>query len=172
MSKSEREHVDKRVEQGSGESSGAGTEPAEEIAPAKNAEVYLALLRQAGHRITEQRQKICRYLAATEQHPTPLQVYTALRQHDPDISRATVYNTLNTLQGLGAIVEINLGTNHTHYDTNPQPHLNLICLRCHTIEDCHEELPTADLVAEISARHGFAPVATKIDVLGICRRCR
>lgn len=133
---------------------------------------YLTLLRNAGHRITEQRQRICRYLAETDQHPTPYQVYSDLRNHYPEINRATVYNTLNTLQGLGAIVEINFGAEHTHYDTNPHPHINLICLRCHAIEDCHVDLPTDELLRKVITDWDFTPVAAKVDILGICARCR
>lgn len=133
---------------------------------------YLDTLREAGHRITEQRQRICRYLAETAEHPTPYQVYAGLKVHYPDISRATVYNTLNTLQELGAIVEINFGADHTHYDTDPSPHVNLICLRCHTIEDCHEIDQVDGVVADVASRCGFQVVATKVDVLGICQACQ
>ena len=133
---------------------------------------YLEILRGAGHRITEQRAKICQYLAETERHPTPYQVYADLQAIDPSISRATVYNTLNTLQQLGAIVEINFGANHTHYDTDPKPHVNLICLRCHAIEDCHCELLVDQALQATVAQHGFQSVATKVDILGFCRACR
>ena len=133
---------------------------------------YLDLLRTAGYRITEQRTKVCSYLAETDSHPTPYQVYAELRAIDPAISRATVYNTLNTLQQLGGIVEINFGTDHTHYDTDPAPHINLICLRCHAIEDCHCALPVDSALQSNIAHHGFQAVATKIDVLGLCKACQ
>ena len=67
---------------------------------------YIEVLQQAGRRITEQRKLICAYLAATRSHPTPYQVYADLSEAHPEISRATVYNTLNALKELGAIVEI------------------------------------------------------------------
>lgn len=143
---------------------------------AKQAEFYLAALRKAGHRITEQRQVICNYLAHTDQHPTPYQVYTEISSRHPEISRATVYNTLNTLQQLGAIIEINFGANHTHYETDPAPHVNLICLRCHAVVDQPSE--TARTLTQTAAFHalqqelGFQPIATKIDVLGLCQTCQ
>ena len=61
-----------------------------------------------------------------------------LSQQYPDMSRATVYNTLNVLKELGAIVEIGFGADHTRYDTDTMPHINLICLRCHEISDLKE----------------------------------
>jgi len=143
---------------------------------AKQTEFYLSALRAAGHRITEQRQSICDYLAQTDQHPTPYQVYQEVSALHPAISRATVYNTLNALQQVGAIIEINFGADHTHYETDPSPHVNMICLRCHTVVDYHSVV-TGDIVQseELTAlqqRIGFQPIATKIDVLGLCRACQ
>lgn len=134
-------------------------------------EQYLDVLRKAGHRITTQRAQICAYLANTDQHPTPYQVFADLQSIDPTISRATVYNTLNTLQQIGAIVEINFGANHTHYDTDPTPHINLICLHCHTIEDCYCDLSANQQLHDAIAAHGFHAIATKVDILGVCRAC-
>lgn len=143
---------------------------------AKQVDFYLTALRNAGHRITDQRYAICDYLANTEKHPTPYQVYTDISTLDPEISRATVYNTLNALQQLGAIVEINFGANHTHYETDPSPHVNLICLRCHSVVDYHSTLAdhftkTAEFVA-LQEAIGFHVMATKVDVLGFCQTCQ
>lgn len=133
---------------------------------------YLHLLQQAGLRLTAQRRAICEYLATTDKHPTPYMVYADLVQQHPDISRATVYNTLNTLQQLGAIAEISFGHEHTHYETNPAPHINLICLRCHQITDYSEQTLVADLTQPLFAATGFRPLTTKVEVLGLCPVCQ
>lgn len=143
-------------------------------------DIYLNALRRAGRRITEQRRLICDYLAQTDSHPTPYQVYADLSAQYPDISRATVYNTLKVLQELGAIVEIGFGADHTHYDTDTSPHINLICLRCHEIEDFHlapdasadSALPLGEIQAAVSGFGGFRPVAVRTDVFGFCRKCQ
>ena len=142
----------------------------------KTVEFYLSALRNAGHRITDQRQTICNYLAQTDEHPTPYQVYTDIQTLHPEISRATVYNTLNTLQQLGAIVEINFGADHTHYETDPSPHVNLICLRCHKVIDYHSEIvDTVTNTVEFMTLQkaiGFQPLAAKVDVVGLCQACQ
>lgn len=146
---------------------------------AKQTEFYLTALRNAGHRITDQRQAICDYLAQTDQHPTPYQIYTDIHALHPEISRATIYNTLNALQQLGAIVEISFGADHTHYETDPTPHVNLICLRCHAVVDYHGDAlaqpwdgtHNAELLA-LQQSIGFQPIATKIDILGLCQACQ
>ena len=145
--------------------------PENELA-VQTAETYLEALKSTGHRLTWQRRAICEFLATTDHHPTPYQVFEALTESHPDISRATVYNTLNVLQEVGAIVEIAIGSNHTHYDTNPEPHINLICLRCHKIEDCHETPLTTELQARIHDATDFESVAARTDILGFCQECR
>jgi Fur family peroxide stress response transcriptional regulator len=135
-------------------------------------DVYLNALRQAGKRITDQRRAICDYLAQTESHPTPYQVFADLSAQHPEISRATVYNTLNVLQELGAIVEIGAGVGHTQYETDTEPHVNLICLRCHEISDHPGPLPLTDVQASLQATGNFLPMAMRVEVFGFCERCR
>jgi Fur family peroxide stress response transcriptional regulator len=133
--------------------------------------LYRDALQRAGLRMTAPRRAICDWLAATDAHPTPYQVYEQISRTHPEISRATVYNTLNTLQQLGAIVELGVGANHTHYDTNPQPHVNLICLRCHQITDLDAAAPFADLRTLLDHERGFHALVARAEVLGLCAGC-
>lgn len=148
--------------------------------------LYQNTFQRAGLRMTDQRRVICAWLANTDRHPTPYEVYQGVAQTNPEISRATVYNTLNTLQQLGAIVEISMGADETHYDTDPSPHINLICLRCHKVADfplyeSDEELldhpvgetPAlpSDLSQRILSATGFRPMSARTDVLGLCAEC-
>lgn len=135
-------------------------------------ERFLNGLRQAGMRITAQRRAICAYLAATASHPTPYEVYQAVADSHPGISRATVYNTLNTLQQLGLITEISFGSEHTHYDTDPEPHINIICLRCHSVHDYYGDVSLDQLYEDVQQTFDFQPVAAKIDLVGFCPDCR
>lgn len=134
-------------------------------------DVFLNALRQSGRRVTEQRRIICGYLADNRTHPTPTRVYADLSRAHPEISRATVYNTLNILQELGAIVEISFGDGHTHYETNPEPHVNLVCLRCHKIVDV-PVVPDVIDNDDLWLQDGFHPVAVKMDIYGFCEHCR
>lgn len=133
---------------------------------------FLRTLQQAGLRLTTQRRAICSYLASTDRHPSAYQVFEALAITHPDISRATVYNTLNTLQELGAIVELSFGSDYTHYETNPEPHVNLICLRCHKIVDYYGDPGIDALAQRVLAKSNFQTAAAKIDLVGFCDACR
>ncbi len=135
-------------------------------------DIFTGALQRAGLRLTSQRKAVCDYLAGTAQHPSPYQVYADISLVYPEISRATVYNTLNTLQQLGAIVELSFGAEHTHYDTNPEPHINLICLRCHKIVDFAGEVALGPINERILQETGFQSAAAKVDLVGFCGECR
>jgi Fur family transcriptional regulator, peroxide stress response regulator len=137
-----------------------------------NLERYTAALKQAGYRITPQRRLVCETLATMRTHPTPSQVYEVISREYPEVSRATVYNTLNTLRELGTIIEISAGGDHTHYETDPSPHLNLICLRCHRVIDYHGQLSLSEHAETLQAEAGFYPVTAPIQVMGFCRACQ
>ncbi|MBI3957283.1 MAG: transcriptional repressor [Chloroflexi bacterium] len=133
---------------------------------------YLNALKNGGYRITDQRRAVCDYLARTESHPTPSEVYAQVSGSHPEISRATVYNTLNVLRDLGAIVEISVGGDHTHYDTNPQPHVNLVCLRCGRVYDYAGDVPLGALYESVHAQTGFQAVSAQVQMMGFCAECQ
>ncbi|MEZ4708972.1 MAG: Fur family transcriptional regulator [Caldilineaceae bacterium] len=138
----------------------------------KTADFFTNILKNAGHRITEQRRVICRYLAETEEHPTPYQAFAEISAGHPEISRATVYNTLNLLKELGAIVEIGFGDDHTHYETDVQPHINLICMRCHQISDYPAPALLLEIETVLPNQAHFQPWISKMDVYGLCADCQ
>lgn len=133
---------------------------------------YLNALKTGGYRITDQRRAVCDFLAHTPTHPTPSDVYGALSVTHPEISRATVYNTLNALRDLGAIVEISVGGDHTHYDTNPEPHVNLVCLRCGEVVDYAGDVPLTALYETVHDQTGFQAVSAQVQMVGFCAKCQ
>ncbi len=132
----------------------------------------IAALRSAGMRVTSQRVAVCEFLGETEIHPTTLQVFEAVRKEHPEISQATVYNTLNTLRDLGAIVEISAGTEHTRYEPDPSPHINLVCLRCNEVSDLQDCLAPDLLMDNIFQNNGFRATTLQVQVTGFCAGCQ
>jgi Fe2+ or Zn2+ uptake regulation protein len=66
-------------------------------------DAFSARCRTAGLAVTPQRLAIFRHLAATERHPSAEELHAAVRREMPTLSLATVYKTLNTLAGIGAV---------------------------------------------------------------------
>lgn len=138
----------------------------------KSEKIFIDALIGAGYRLTKQRRAVCAYLANTDTHPTPYDVFAEISHSHPEISRATVYNTLNLLKQLGVITEISLGDDHARYETDINPHVNLICLRCHSVTDYAEAPPVDTLYTQIQEQTGFYPVTSQTEVLGFCQECR
>ncbi len=106
----------------------------------ERATIFINALRQAKLRLTPQRLSICRMLANSNGHPTAMELYEQLRTDFPTLSLATVYTTLSTLLALGLIHDLgSAGDGTLHYDPDTEPHVNLICTRCHQIGDLDDE---------------------------------
>ncbi|MCB0272798.1 MAG: transcriptional repressor, partial [Bdellovibrionales bacterium] len=80
-------------------------------------------LSQAGINPTAQRIAICRYILCEADHPTADQVKAWADQNFPMVSRATVYNTLNTLVEAGLVKEVRIGdSTKVQFDANTKHH--------------------------------------------------
>lgn len=126
-------------------------------------------LRTAGYRLTPQRRAILEYLAATEVHPSAQQIFQQVQQTHPDISLATVYNTLAILVRLGHLKMLELEPDN-RYETNLKPHINLICDICGKIQDLEGGLPISS--EEVMSRFGFQVLDSRIEYHGVCPACR
>lgn len=131
-----------------------------------------AALEQGGLRLTPQRLAICELLSQSKEHPSARQIYDLLKPRFPSLSLATVYNTLETLLALGAIQALGpVGDDTIHYDADTSPHVNLACLRCHTIIDL--ESPHVEMLTrEVSQYGGFRLVGANVTYYGLCPKCQ
>jgi hypothetical protein len=80
----------------------------------------------------------CRRSACAGEHVhlTAEAVHAAAQALLPEISLATVYNTLNELVNMGEVLEISDGNGPKRYDPNTtMAHQHLLCIRCGTLRD-------------------------------------
>ncbi len=98
-------------------------------------------LRSAGIRISAQRRAILEYFAPCTSHPGAKQVLSAVREKHPELSLATVYNTLGIFTRLGLVKVLQFDGTDSRYDPNAAPHINLICTACGKIEDLEQGVP-------------------------------
>ncbi|MGD1993846.1 MAG: Fur family transcriptional regulator, partial [Anaerolineae bacterium] len=83
----------------------------------------IELFHHSGLRITPQRRAIFELLAENNGHLTADEMYRHVRSMMPDISRATVYNTLHELVALGELTTVeDLSKRGTRYDTTTSHH--------------------------------------------------
>ena len=77
------------------------------------------------------RRAVIEALEGDHVHLSAEQVHAAARRVVPEVSLATVYNTLNELAGMGEISEIRLSDGTARYDPKTGPdHHHLLCDGC------------------------------------------
>ncbi len=131
----------------------------------------LERLRGRGWRLTSQRRVVAEVLDGDHVHLTADEVHARAGRRLPEISRATVYNTLGELVSLGEVAEVATDGRAKRYDPNARhPHQHLVCSRCDTIRDVHPAgNPLADLPVE--ERFGFTVCAVDVTYRGLCPEC-
>ncbi|NUS71911.1 MAG: transcriptional repressor [Corynebacteriales bacterium] len=128
-------------------------------------------LRERDWRLTAQRRVVTEVLGGEHVHLTADEIHALAARRLPEISRATVYNTLSELVALGEIREVNTDGRAKRYDPNAhQAHQHLICIQCGTIKDVHpEDNPLSALPP--SERFGFDISDVEITYRGLCPNC-
>jgi Fe2+ or Zn2+ uptake regulation protein len=125
--------------------------------------------RTQGYRVTPQRRAIVQVLLDDLTHPTAEQVFQRVRGTMPDMSPATVYNTLRELVKMGALQELDLGLGERYYDLDTPDHAHLVCIGCGRVEDVPYDDKALTLAPE--HRHGFQIVSCQITFRGYCPAC-
>ena len=93
-------------------------------------------LRARRWRLTAQRRVVAQALEGDNVHLTADEVLVRARELLPEISRATVYNTLNDLVLLGEVAEVADEGRSKRYDPNgAHPHQHLLCTVCGRLDD-------------------------------------
>jgi Fe2+ or Zn2+ uptake regulation protein len=129
----------------------------------------LERLRHRGLRLTAQRRVIAEALEGAHVHLTAEEVFERAVARLPEISRATVYNTLNQLHALGEVREIMLDAGPRRYDPNTaKRHQHLICDRCGSVRDV---VPLGDISLPPDQRHDFAISDIQVIFRGLCPVC-
>jgi Fe2+ or Zn2+ uptake regulation protein len=131
----------------------------------------LERLRGRGWRMTSQRRVVAEVLDGDHVHLTADEVHARAAQRLPEISRATVYNTLGELVLLGEVSEVATDGRAKRYDPNGHaPHQHLLCSGCGSIRDVR---PAGDLLADLPAEERFGFTITAVDVTyrGLCPDC-
>ncbi len=124
-------------------------------------------LRSYGMKASHQRVAILQYLKDVSSHPTADEVYAYLVEEDECLSRATVYNTLNTFRDRGLVQEITIQKNQRRYDGDLTEHGHFLCTQCGVVIDLPGDTNNAkNLIAQ-----GFSIENIQIFFYGRCPRC-
>jgi len=115
-----------------------------------------------------QRLIILRYLLVQYNHPSSEEVYQALIQEIPTLSKTTIYNTLKLFSQKGIIKQIAICGNELHYETQPGFHAHFLCEKCGKIFD-FDQPEEAEFSKEFE---GHVIKSKEVIYKGICRDCK
>ena len=137
-----------------------------------NMKAIASQLRQAGYRVTPQRQIILDAICLIGGHVTPEMVFNQVQTIAPTLSRATIYRSLHFLSEQNILTRTQMPDGHMGYEiANEEPHHHLVCRGCdHSVEIQHAEL--AACFQEIDAKHRFWVDMDHLSLYGLCEHCQ
>lgn len=125
-----------------------------------------AILLESGIKPSYQRIRILEYLMTHRTHPTVAEVYHALIDEIPTLSKTTVYNTLKLLIDHQIVSEILIEEKEVLYDVAVEDHGHFKCVSCGALVDFDlKEAPP-------SVPEGYVVQSVHIYYKGLCDKCR
>jgi Fur family peroxide stress response transcriptional regulator len=128
--------------------------------------------RERGLALTVQRRTILEAVLDRDDHPTADQVYEAVQERVPGVSRTTVYRVLETLVDTGAVMKACTPGSATRYDATIDLHHHLVCLTCGKLVDVEDTAVRSRIDLPEDLPRGFEIEGYSIRFHGICGSCR
>lgn len=134
-------------------------------------EKFKKFLKTGKHRITPERFEVLDYVIESNDHFSADELYLKMKNGKSNVSRATVYNSLELLVKCNMLIKRNFGDNKTFYEAsyNKQNHGHLICKTCgDIIEFTNDKI--SDIVKEIVTQNDFSPDSFQFNIFGQCNK--
>lgn len=94
----------------------------------------MTLLKDNQLKATPQRMAVLKMLNQ-HTHPTIDELYDKIKKEYPSVSLATVYKNLSALKSAGIVAEVNMPNGKMRYDIYVEPHIHVVCDKCHSVID-------------------------------------
>ena len=117
--------------------------------------------------MTKYAEQILDLVLCSAEHPTAEQIFWQMKQKNPKIAQATVYNNLNALVADGKLIRLPQPGSPDRYD-NTTRHDHLICTRCGALTDFR----FTDLTRDIESALGACIRSYDLRIHYVCPACR
>lgn len=115
-----------------------------------------------------QRTAVMEYLMNNRTHPTVDDIFNALINSIPTLSKTTVYNTLNLFVSKGAVQVLNIDERNARYDVDVSNHAHGYCRSCNKVFDIFD---INDEQFRIPNAKGLRIDTVEISYFGVCDIC-
>ncbi len=132
-----------------------------------------AILKEAGLKVTRQRESILDIFLHTDARLTAEDVFLRLRERGEDFGLSTVYRTLSALAEHHVLErgELPDSASQCYCMAHPGHRHQLTCVRCKRII-LLEECPAEEFLESIGRKHGFQVTGHSFEVFGVCPDCQ
>lgn len=124
-------------------------------------------------RMTPERESVLRVILSREGHFDTEELLRFLHRRKKQVSRATLYRTLEHLRGAGLVKMHRFGQGHALFEHvyGRQHHDHMVCDECgQVIEFVNDEIER--LQEEMCRRHLFRSTSHVMQIFGVCRDCQ
>ncbi len=137
-------------------------------------EYIRTLFAERGLRATRQRESVYQMLVECDTHPTADELMARVREVDPEISQATIYNTLDAFVSCGLSRRIPCPTSGgaCRFDADTREHVHIV-LQDGRVMDVPNDLSQqiidampASVLDELTQRTGIELSGIKIELIG------
>ncbi|MDP2941461.1 MAG: transcriptional repressor [Candidatus Omnitrophota bacterium] len=139
----------------------------------KEEKIFEEYLATKGLKHSERRKEILLIFLRHDKHLTANELYRIVQTKYSAVGYATIYRTLKLLCGCGLCRELRFEDGTTRYEHlyNHQHHDHLICTKCgRFVEVVDSEIER--LQGKLVKQHGFYPERHRMELYGVCKRCK
>ena len=136
-------------------------------------DILFNYIKEKGLRYTRQREEILEAFLMAGKHITVEELYNILKKKKPGIGYATVHRNLRLMIECGLADEIKIGSDKTRFEQRygQRHHDHLICVKCGRFTEVNDER-IERLQDMLSRSNDFKPLKHKLEIYGLCKRCR
>ncbi|MFQ6675504.1 MAG: Fur family transcriptional regulator [Fidelibacterota bacterium] len=131
------------------------------------------MLKEENLKFTPQRYEVFKEVCASDEHREAEEIYLTLRDRNVNVSRATVYRTMDILFKHDLVRRMDIGDGKWRYEhwLDCSHHDHLICIRCGRIEEFLS--PEIEKLQEkVSSRYHYKLVRHVHQLFGLCEECQ
>ncbi len=127
-------------------------------------------VKDAGYKLTSPRLAVIEVLETHPDHLNHNQILEIGKKICPQLSRATVYRTMELLVGLNLVRPLYLSDPTQRFISASGGHHHLVCSRCGATFE-FEHCTVAQLERELSEKYNFRICSHLLEFTGVCEKC-
>ncbi|MCB0750160.1 MAG: transcriptional repressor [Ignavibacteriae bacterium] len=136
-------------------------------------EKFTKYLKRGKHRVTPERFEVLDYALDYKGHFGADDLYIQMKTKKSNVSRATIYNTLELLAKCSLLAKRNFGDGITRYESsyNRKNHDHLICINCGNITEFTSP-KIQEIVQNVCEELGFESAGYSFNIFGKCKQSK